>query len=411
MLPLSEPWYRRLLLAALVLGVAGGVIALVYSGVTGFGIDRLYGEPTTAAWSGQWWWIPLVSGGAVLVVFLRGLWKVPEKVPGAIAFAKRGWVDPSSALSLVLISAISLFVGASLGPSFGIVVAGGGAGAWIVSRSPTTDTEAQQEYSLTGMAGGLGAVFSAPIFASILASELSPTSKAKYVTAFIPEFTAATIGYAIFFGVTGKVMLDAFDIPGYQYETVHLLYGLVLGLLAVFTLLVQSVIGNTVRRLVALAESLYVRAAVGGALVGLIAFAIPLTATGGSKQLAYATQNTASLGVGMLLFVLVGKMIAITLSQEAGFLGGTVFPILFIGGTAGVVVHLLLPDIPISLAVAAMIAAVPGAIIGAPVSFILIAIFGVGLGVAAAGPIGIAVITAHLTVGAVKLFAETRESM
>jgi H+/Cl- antiporter ClcA len=255
-LPLSESWYRKLLVAALVLGVAGGAIALVYSGVTNFGIGRLYGEPTTDAWSGQWWWIPLVSGGAILVMFLRGLWKVPEKVPGAIGFAKRGWVDPSNALSLVLISVISLFVGASLGPSFGIVVAGGGAGAWIVSRSSTTDAEAQHEYSLTGMAGGLGAVFSAPLFAVVLASELSPTSKARYVAAFIPEFTAATIGYVIFFGVTGKVMLDAFDISGYEYETVHLLYGLLLGVLAVLTLLVQSIIGNTLRRVVGLTENL-----------------------------------------------------------------------------------------------------------------------------------------------------------
>jgi H+/Cl- antiporter ClcA len=411
MLPLSEAWYRKLLVAALVLGLGGGVVALVYSGITNFGIDLFYGEPTTDVWSGQWWWIPLVSAGAVLVVVLRGRLKIPEKVPGAIAFAKRGWVDPSSALSLVLISVISLFVGASLGPSFGIVVAGGGLGAWIISREPTTDTEAEHEYSLTGMAGGLGAVFSAPLFAAILASELSPIRKTNYVAAFIPQFTAATIGYVIFFGVTGKVMLDSFEISGYQYETVHLLYGLLLGVLAVLTLLVQSVIGNGVRRLAALAGNPYARAAAGGALVGLIAFALPLTATGGTSQLAYATQNTTSLGVGLLLAVLVGKMAAIVLSQEAGFLGGTVFPILFIGGAAGIVVNGLIPDIPIALAVGAMIAAVPGAIIGAPVSFILIAVGGVGLGVTAIAPIGIAVITAHLTVSAIKVFAATRDSM
>jgi H+/Cl- antiporter ClcA len=411
MLPLSEAWYRKLLVAALVLGVGGGVVALVYSGVTNFGIKLFYGEPTTEAWSGQWWWIPLVSGGAVLVAALRGLWSVPKKVPGAIALAKRGWVDPSSAISLVLISAISLFVGASLGPSFGIVVSGGGLGAWIVSRSSTTDTEAEHEYSLTGMAGGLGAVFSAPLFAAILATELSSTPRAKYVAAFIPQFTAATIGYVIFFAVTGKVMLDAFDIPGYQYETVHLLYGLLLGVLAVLTLLVYSITANAVRRLATLMENPYARAAAGGALVGLIAFALPLTATGGSNQLAYEAQNVANLGIGLLLVVLVGKMIAITLSQEAGFLGGTVFPMLFIGGTAGIVVHGLLPDIPIALAVGAMIGAVPGAIIGAPVSFILIAVGGVGLGVTAVAPIGIAVITAHVTVAAIKVIAETRESM
>jgi hypothetical protein len=41
----------------------------------------------------------------------------------------------------------------------------------------------------------------------------------------------------------------------------------------------------------------------------------------------------------------------------------------------------------------------------------LIAVGGVGLGVTAVAPVGIAVITAHLTVGALKVFAETRESM
>ena len=132
-------------------------------------------------------------------------------------------------------------------------------------------------------------MFSAPLFAAILASELSSTRKANYVAAFIPQFTAATIGYVIFFGVTGKVMLDSFEISGYQYETVHLLYGLLLGVLAVLTLMVQSIIGNGVRRLAALAGNRYVRAAAGGALVGLIAFALPLTATGGTSQPARRT--------------------------------------------------------------------------------------------------------------------------
>ena len=69
--------------------------------------------------------------------------------------AGRGWVDPSNVISLVVISAISLFVGASLGPSFGIVAAGGGLGAWIVSRLQEPEEQAKQEYTLTGMAGGL----------------------------------------------------------------------------------------------------------------------------------------------------------------------------------------------------------------------------------------------------------------
>jgi hypothetical protein len=88
-----------------------------------------------------------------------------------------------------------------------------------------------------------------------------------------------------------------------------------------------------------------------------------------------------------------------------------VFPILFIGGTAGILVHTLLPGIPAPLAVAAMIAAVPGGTIGAPVSFILLGAGVVGVGINGFAPVGIAVITAHLAVWGITLFKETRESL
>ena len=410
-LPMSEPLYRRLLLVAVVVGVGGGVVGLVYSAFTGFGQDLFFGDPTSEPWSGEWWWIPLVSGGAVLVVVLRKLWGVPKNVAGAVAYVRAGWVDPSSVLSLFAVSAISLFVGASLGPSFGIIVAAGGLGSWIISRSPTADTESQHEYTLTGMAGGLGAALSGPLIASVMTGELAPTPKKRYVAAFIPQLIAATIGYVIFFGITGKVMLDTFDVPGYEYENLHLLYGALLGIFSVLVLLVQALIRNVLQRLVPLVKNPYVRAAAAGAVIGLIAFALPLTVNGGSSQLAYETGDIASLSIGLLVVVLVGKMVAFTLSQEAGFLGGLVFPILFVGGTAGILVHLLLPGIPAPLAVAAMVGAVPGAALGAPVSFILLGAGTVGVGLAGIAPVGIAVITAHLAVWGLRVFQETRESM
>ncbi len=411
MLPLSEARYRRLLLAAVALGVGGGLIALAYSSVTTWGIDRLFGDPTSEPWSGSWWWILLVPAGALLVVVLRKAWRVPTKVPGAIAYAQRAKVEPASAPSLVAVSVVSLITGASLGPSFGIVVAGGGMGAWLVSRTKDRTTDTEQGYTLSGMAGSLGAVFSAPLFASILTTELSPTPKKQYVAAFIPQFLAASLGFVIFFSVTDSVMLDAFDVSGYEFENKHLLLGVPLGLFSALTLLLHAAIGNIVRRVAALVSDAFVKAAAGGALIGLIAFALPLTATGGSSQLAFATGHAESLGLGLLVTVLLGKMLAVTLSQEAGFLGGTVFPILFIGGTAGIVVHEVFPDIPLALAVAAMISAVPGAIIAAPISFVLIGVGGVGLGVEAIAPIGIAVIVAYLIVASIRLYREAHEAM
>ena len=412
MLPLSEPWYRKQLVAAVYLGVFGGIFALAFSLVTTWGIDRLFGDATSEPWSGKWWWIALTAGGAVLVTVMRRAMAVPEEVPGAIAMAKAARVDPKLAPKLVLISVVSLVAGASLGPSFAIVVAGGAMGTLLVQRRLHDEPEAEAQYTLTGMSGAFGGVFTSPLFASILVSELSPIKKMNYVAAFIPQFLAASIGYAIFFGVTGSTMLGAFEVGGdYTFETRDLLLGVLLGILAAVTLLIYTAVGHAIRAIGASVTNPWVKGAAGGALIGLIAFALPLTADGGSNQLTYTASNLDTLGIGLLIAVLLGKMVAMALSQEVGFLGGTVFPILFIGGTAGALVHAIFPDIPAELAVAAMIAALPGATISAPVSFILIGVGGVALGTAGIAPVGLAVITAYLAISTVSMFKAEQDAM
>jgi H+/Cl- antiporter ClcA len=209
----------------------------------------------------------------------------------------------------------------------------------------------------------------------------------------------------------GSGLLDAFEITGYEYETVDLLYGFLLGILSIVVLVAQALVGNAVRWVSARLANPVLRAGILGASVGLIAFALPLTATGGSAQLAFETSRITELSAGLLIAVLIGKMFAFVLSQEAGFLGGPVFPILFIGGTAGIIVHLLMPDVQAPLAVAAMMAAVPAATIAAPISFILLGGGVVAVGISGLPPIGIAVITAHLAVWGLDLFKETRDSM
>ena len=147
----------------------------------------------------------------------------------------------------MIISAISLIVGASLGPFFGLAVMGGGFGSWLVTRlEKENEEEARQEYTLTGMAGTMGAAFTSPLFAAILASELSPTEKRHYVTAFIPALFAATIGYVIYFGVTGETMLDRYELPIYDFRFAHLLIGILLGVLAAFILVLFALIKKLV---------------------------------------------------------------------------------------------------------------------------------------------------------------------
>src|SRR5512139_1091013 len=241
MVPLEKPWYRKLLILAPVIGAAGGVLAVIFMGITGTATGFLYGNTGTGWWDGHWWWIPLTALGGLVVALLRRTWKISRDVPGAIALAHQAWVDPSTAFYWVAISTVSLVMGASLGPSFGLVVMGGGFGSWLVSRlgKQSDEEEARQGFALTGMAGGLGGGYSAPLFATVLASELSPTSKSNYVAAFIPELFAATLGFVIYYGVTGSSMLGSYRLPEYQLHVIDLLVGALLGAAAVFVLLLH----------------------------------------------------------------------------------------------------------------------------------------------------------------------------
>ncbi len=404
MLPLEKLWYRKLLLLALALGAAGGLWALLFMGTINTGTGFFFGDSGTGWWTGRWWWIPLTALGGLMVAVLRKIWKISPEVPGATALAQQAWIDTGTAPYWVAVSVVSLITGASLGPSFGLVVMAGGFGSWLVTRLRIPDEEAKQEYTLTGMASGLGGAFAAPLLATVLASELSPTPKRNYLAAFVPELFGATIGFIIFFGVTGSAILGSYPLPVFEFQYVHLLTGVLLGVLSAFVMMVFVLISKLVSAAVERISNPLVRGSIGGAFVGLIAYALPLTATGGSSQLATELQISAALGAGFIAAVLIAKMFAVALSQSSGFLGGLVFPMIFMGGTAGLLVHTVFPDIPVALSVGAMLAAVPGAYLTAPVAMILIAFGTVGISPEAMVPVGIAVVTAQITASLFRAF-------
>ncbi len=395
-LPLDRPWYRELLVVAIVVGLAIGLLGLAYLGATGALNDAIFGKPRLDAWSGEWWWIPFVAAGGVIVAALRGWWRAPEQIPGGVAMIESGEVHHRTAPAWVGLAFVSAVAGASLGPSFALVVMGGGLASWIASRRWPGNEDARLEATMAGIAGGLGGSFTAPILGTLLVSELAPTPRGKYVEALIPQLIAASVAFGLYFGVVGTTFLNSFAIPVKDFAPSQLLLGVVLGAASSVVLLVFVIIVKVVQRSAAMMPNPYVRGLVGGGLVGFLAFALPLTLGSGNSQLTAVINNSATIGVGLLLAVLVGKMLAMALSLSAGFIGGNVLPMLFVGGTAGVMVHLMFPDIPYAIAVGCMLAAVPGGYIKAPIGLTMIAALSIGLGPVTTAPVAIAVVTSYL---------------
>jgi len=408
-LPFDLPWYRRLIGVAFVLGLAGGVYGLIYLGVTGEFIDLFFGDAASTWWSGEWWWIPLIAAGGLTVAALRQMWRVPDKVPGGVQIIESAQVDHRTAPQWAIIAAVSAVAGASLGPSFALVVMGGGLGSWIAQRRWGAG-RADQDYTLTGIAGGFGAAFTSPILGAFLVSELGPTPRNRYVAAFIPQLIAATVGFVVFYMVVGRTFLGIYDLPPYEFEVADMLTAVGLGVLAavVMAVFVGVIVG--VRWVAQFVPNPYVRGIVGGATVGLIAVALPLTLGAGQSQLETVIDDAAGLGVVLLIAVLVGKMVAMALSLGAGFMGGNVFPLIFMGGTAGVIVNLVFPDIPYALAVSCMLAAVPGSYLRAPVSMAFIAAIATSVGPESVAPVGVAVTTSYLLVAATRYLLSQRRT-
>lgn len=400
-LPLDRSWYRELLVVAVIVGLGVGVLGLVYLGVTGALTDTVFGKPRWQAWSGEWWWIPFVAAGGVIVAALRGWWRAPEQIPGGVAVIESGVVHHRVAPAWVGLAFVSAVAGASLGPSFALVIMGGGLASWVASRRWPGNEDARLEATMTGIAGSLGGTFTSPILGTLLVTELAPNPRARYVEALIPQLIAATVAFGLYFGVVGTTFLKSFAIPVEDFTPSQLLIGVALGAASSVVLLVFVVIVKVVQRLAATMPNSYVRGLVGGALVGFLAFALPLTVGAGNSQLTVVINNSATIGVWLLLAVLVGKMLAMALSLSAGFIGGNVLPMLFVGGTAGVMVHVMFPSIPYAIAVGCMLAAVPGGYIKAPLSLTAIAMLSIGLGPVTTAPVAIAVVTSYLLTSAV----------
>ena len=349
--------------------------------------------------------------GAVVVVWLRKRWDVVEHVPGGVQIIEAGGIDHSSAVKWVGLAIISAVTGASLGPSFALAVMGGSLGSWLADYRWPED-QSNQDYTLTGVAGGFGAAFTSPILAAFIVSELAPTPRARYVAAIIPQLIAATIGFIIYYSVYGRTFLGVYELPDYHFETIDMATAVVLGAVSAVIMAVLVVVVLAVRRFARMVGNAYLLGMLGGTVVGVLAVALPLTLGAGQSQLEMVVDSLSAWGVGFLIVVLLAKMIALSLSLEIGFLGGNVFPMIFIGGLSGVIVHLLFPDIPAALAVSCMLAAVPGSFLRAPIGMTFIAAVAVALDPRTTAPVAVAVITAYLLVSTARyILARRRESV
>ena len=405
----QTPQFWVLMVYALGLGVFGACAALLFMGLIGFG-DNWYTVSDPGWFGGHWWWVGVTAAAGVAVGLLRRLTHLPTKVPGLVEDLEHEHVDVRLVPGIVVVSAVSLMGGSSLGPEQALGSMGGGAAGWV-SRRRALDDEDEGVNTLAGFAGAYGGLFTSTVIVVMFILEIARPGGPRMAKALVAMIVSSSVSFGIYSVVAGTFFLDAYQVPSYKFEDWQLLAGIGLGL---FAAVVATVLGAVMKVAVGMFGRLkvpaIVRPLIGGLVFGVVGVVLPLTMFTGSDQLEDVLDAGGTLGAGLVAALVVAKILTFAVSEASGFVGGPIFPALFIGGTAGVLAHDVIPGIPLGLAFTCMLAAVPGALVSAPFALVLLAAFMTQVGALQTAPILIAVVTAFLATESVKYVVTTRRT-
>jgi H+/Cl- antiporter ClcA len=397
--------FWRLVAHAALIGLLAGAAAWIFTRVVKLGTEALWGEDIDYGFmAGEWWWLLITAGAGLLVGWLRHWLKVPEDPTGSLAAIQEGRVDHRTALQTIAVSAVSLIGGASLGPFDAATRSGGGIGSWLSTRLDLPE-EMKRTNTLSGINGSIGGMLTAPVLATLFVSELHRPDPDRYYRVLIPNLVGSIFGFFVMFSLAGDTFLGVFSVPTFDVEIWHFAVAVALGVVAAAISWLLGATLYVIRRLaVRIKAHSIVLSTAGGLAFGLIGIALPLTLASGKEQLSVSLDQIDEIGIALAIAVVFGKILAMSIALATGFIGGPVMPSLFIGGAAGIAVHLLVPDLPLGLTFSAMLVAVPGASVKAPFSMVLLATLTAGVGPADAAPAAVAVIVAYLATSGLGLF-------
>lgn len=394
----ASPRALPLILQAIGLGLFAGLFGVVYLVAVGAVTELMWGdEPVTTGWfSGDIAVvvIPIVFG--LVVGLIYRVFKLPPRFPSFIEDLQEGVVEPKTAPGVLGIAFLSLISGPSLGPEGPMATAGGAAGTWLARRKGM-GREGVSRLTFVGVSGAFGGLLSTPIGGPLLAFELEhDQTNSYYYLNIVPGVIAGAVSFGIMYPVLGAPFLGLLSMPPVEFGSWMLIAAVGLGCVgALVALVVGKVLLVSVQLFKPLDGRPLIRGLVGGGLVALLGFIMPLTLFSGQTTLPVVLDEWQLVGVVSLLALALLKTVALGISLGSGFYGGPIFPMFFIGGTVGVAIHALIPDIPLGLAVGATMAALGAAVALLPLSMAVITAIMIQSGLEAFGAVALASITAY----------------
>jgi H+/Cl- antiporter ClcA len=404
---LKSKHYWQSLGWGLLTGLISAIGAFIFLGLMNLGLALIWPDPPSwEPFSGSWSIVLIMTVAGFVVGVIHHL--TPAAQLDVFEAVDQGRMDPKPVPSSLLVSLISLVSGFSLGPEVPSGMLASGFGTWLSERR-NLDKETTRTNVLASVSAAYAGLFSSPFALLMMLLESAHLqSIAYYGTLFICGLAAA-VGFSLFYYIGGDTfspLLGLVQPPTYDLRVWDIGLGVVFGMLAVPVAIIFGLLVRLLRRLVTpLNKQPIIRGTLGGLLLGLLGMALPLTLFLGTDGLATTTSQAAEIGVTLLIVFAFAKLLALGGALSFGFIGGPIFPTLFVGATLGSAVNLLFPQIPLGLSVGCLMAAVPASIVPIPLALAVIVIAVVGLSATNSIPVIMAALTAFAVARGLGLFA------
>lgn len=318
-------------------------------------------QPSTPAQNQLGIWVVVIPVVGGLIVGLMALYGskairghgIPEAMEQILTNQSK--IKPSITYLKPLSSAITIGTGGPFGAEGPIIATGGALGSTFGQLIRITPNE-RKILLAAGATAGMSAIFSSPLAAILLAIELLlfEFSARSFIPVALACITGAAGHHLLFEEGVVFPMITAIETPSNIALFFYSVMGIAIGLLSV-------VITKVVYGLEDLFEKLPIHwawwPAIGGLAVGIVGYFSPRTLGVGYNNIIDLLSGSMSVQIVASLCVL--KFVSWAISLSSGTSGGTLAPLLTIGGATGVLMGALgmkwFPDAGISISLAALV--------------------------------------------------------
>ncbi|MBU0673034.1 MAG: chloride channel protein [Proteobacteria bacterium] len=343
-----------MVMIASAIGLAAGLANILFRSVTDLVHKFIFVPGEHIVQQGGWHilLLPLIPmAGMVLLVPLSLMYPGKVNGYGFTKFLRKvnlegGYIRFRTIIIKIISTALTIGTGGSAGVEGPIAQVGGALGSQVGQFFRVSGVR-MKVYIAAGCAGGVGAMFNAPIAGVFFASEivLLGTYEISSFSALVISSAMATVVSRAYYGTS-----PAFPIPNYHLVNplveipLYILMGVIIGIIAVLHIRIFYAVRD---RWVGVKLHPQLKPIVGAFMVGVIAIFFPQVMGDGYE---YIEEVLAGKGIIWFMILLVFmKIIATSITLGSGGAGGVFAPALFIGavigGSFGGSAHYLMPEL------------------------------------------------------------------